>query len=120
MLARWTTARLSLALERTLTGHTGMLNSVAVTPDGTRIVSGSWDRTIRVWDLATGAPLGEALTGHTHRVSSVAVTPDGTRIVSGSYDGTVRVWDLATGERLLEVACFTGVMAIATGPARED
>jgi WD40 repeat protein len=80
-----------------LTGHTDLVSSVAVSPDGTRIVSGSWDATIRVWDLATGRPVGEPLTGHTDMVSSVAITPDGTGIVSGSMDHTIRVWDLATG-----------------------
>jgi WD40 repeat protein len=79
-----------------------------------------YDDTIRVWDLATGAPLGEPLTGHTGSVESVAVTPDGARIVSGGDDDTIRVWDLAAGECLLEVACFAGVAAVAAGPAGED
>jgi WD40 repeat protein len=75
---------------------------VAVTADGTRIVSGSDDDTIRVWDLASGAPLGEPLPGHTGPVLSVAVTPDGTRIVSGGSDYTIRVWQLGTGAPLGE------------------
>ena len=87
---RWTTARLSAALGYTLTGHARWAFSVAVTPDGTRVVSGGDDHTVRVWDLATGAALGEPLTDHTDSVSSVAVTPDGTRIVSGGYDDTAR------------------------------
>ncbi len=70
-----------------------------MTADGARIVSGSWDNTVRVWDAATGETL-RVLKGHEDRVSSVAVTADGARIVSGSWDGTVRVWDAATGETL--------------------
>ena len=63
------------------------------------IVSGSDDMTVRVWDLATGAPIGRPITGHTSEVCSVATAqPDGGPvIVSGGGDRTVRVWDLATG-----------------------
>jgi hypothetical protein len=64
------------ACERTLTGHAGMVRSVAVTPDGRRAVSGSWDGTLRVWDLATGA-CARTLAGHTRMVEGVALTPDG-------------------------------------------
>jgi WD40 repeat protein len=89
-------------LERALAGHDGPVSAVAVTPDGSRIVSGS-DTAIRIWDLATGH-LERTLRGHefsVYSVEAVAITPDGTRIVSSSYN-TVRVWDLAKGrERLI-------------------
>ena len=70
---------------------------MAFSPDGRRIVSGSDDKTVKVWDAATGQ---ETLTlkGHTGEVHSVAFSPDGRRIVSGSYDGTVKVWDASTGQ----------------------
>ena len=80
-----------------LTGHVRGVTSVAITPDGSRIVSGSLDATIRIWDLAKGTPVGEPLTGHAGEVTAVAVTPDGRRIVSGSLDATIRIWDLANG-----------------------
>ncbi|MFY9921617.1 MAG: hypothetical protein WAL26_24965, partial [Mycobacterium sp.] len=57
-----------------------------------RIVSGSNDATVRVWDAATGQPLGEPLTGHTAEVQSVAFNSNGTRIVSGSRDNSLRIW----------------------------
>ena len=66
----------------------------------TVVVSGSDDETVRVWDAATGTPLGNPFTGHTDEVSTVAVGQlDGrTVVVSGGGDGTVRVWDAATGD----------------------
>ena len=76
--------------------HKGSVNALALTSDGKRIVSGSDDNTIRVWDLDTGACL-KTLEGHTSSVKAVALTSDGKRIVSGSGDKTIRVWDLETG-----------------------
>ncbi|THU82460.1 WD40 repeat-like protein, partial [Dendrothele bispora CBS 962.96] len=76
-----------------LEGHTQEVNSVAYSPDGRYIVSGSWDKTIRIWDSQTGQPVGHPLQGHTREVNSVAYSPDGRYIVSGSHDKTVRVWD---------------------------
>ena len=69
---------------------------MAFSPDGTRIVTGSDDRTAKVWDARTGTPLLE-LKGHTSLVTSVAFSPDGSRIVTGSEDRTARVWDARTG-----------------------
>ena len=99
-----------------LTGHTGSAESVAWSPDGTRIATGDDDGTVRVWDAATGEPL-RALTGHTKSVSSVAWSPDGTRIATGDDDGTVRVWDAATGEPVRALTGHTrSVRSVAWSP----
>jgi hypothetical protein len=79
-----------------LTGHPNGVTSVAVSADSRTAVSGSTDRTVRVWDLSTGRCTA-VLKGHTQGVISVAVTGNGRIAVSGSYDHTVRVWDLSTG-----------------------
>ena len=84
---------------KVLNGHTSNVASVAFSPDGTRIVSGSSDESVRVWVASTGAKL-KVLNGHTSYVSSVAFSPDGMRIVSGSSDESVRVWDASTGAKL--------------------
>ncbi|KAH6702780.1 WD40-repeat-containing domain protein [Leptodontidium sp. MPI-SDFR-AT-0119] len=91
------------AMLQTLEGHTNGVTSVAFSPDGKQIVSGSWDKTVRRWDAATGQQLLPALKGHTSWVTSVAFSPDGKQIVSGSDDKTVRRWDAATGQQLLLV-----------------
>ena len=71
---------------------------MAFSPDGRRIVSGGSDKTLRLWDAGTGAPIGAPLTGHTDAVISVAFSPDGRRIVSGEPTTTrMRLWDADTG-----------------------
>src|SRR6476469_5472438 len=84
-------------LLRTLEGHTHLVNAVAVTTDGKRVISGSADKTIKVWDLATGKE-EFTLKGHTYWVNAVAVTADGRHVISGSKDNTLKVWDLVTGK----------------------
>ncbi|KAG8979239.1 hypothetical protein FRB93_010250, partial [Tulasnella sp. JGI-2019a] len=78
-------------------GHTYLVKCVAVSPDGTTIVSGSNDNTLQLWDAKTGAVIGKVMEGHTNWVNCVAVSPDGTTIVSGSWDNTLRLWDAKTG-----------------------
>ncbi|KAJ7197973.1 WD40-repeat-containing domain protein [Mycena pura] len=79
------------------------ISAVPLAPSqSTRIVSGSDDETVRIWDATTGAAIGEPLQGHNSTVRSVAFSPDGQRIVSGSSDKTVRIWDATTGAAIGE------------------
>jgi serine/threonine protein kinase/WD40 repeat protein len=75
-----------------LRGHVGRVNSVAVSEDGQRALSGGQDGTVRLWDLATGAMLRREV--HDGPVFAVALSPDGRIGVSGSRDKTVGLWDL--------------------------
>jgi len=79
-----------------LKGHRKAVVSVAFSPDGKRIVSGSGDHTIRLWSTETGEELEPPLEGHQNYVWSVGFSPDGKRLVSGSFDKTIRLWDAET------------------------
>ena len=93
----------SLFRYKRLTGHSNGVRSVAFgSPDGKTIVSGSADKTLIRWNVATGQRIGEPLTGHSGPVKSVAFSPDGKTIVSGSDDKTLIRWDVATGQRIGE------------------
>ncbi|MBV8629417.1 MAG: TIR domain-containing protein, partial [Silvibacterium sp.] len=86
-------------LLRTLIGHSAWVSGVAIAPDGRRAISASEDKTLKVWDLESGAEL-HTLAGHSGWVTSVAVTPDGRRAISASHDKTLKVWDLENGGEL--------------------
>ena len=88
-----------VSLRHTLTGHRELVFGVALTRDGRRAVSASKDRTLKVWDLASGEEL-RTLEGHSSSVYGIAVTGDGRRAVSASGDKTLKVWDLESGQAL--------------------
>ncbi|KAJ6024792.1 hypothetical protein N7540_005589 [Penicillium herquei] len=81
---------------QTLEGHSNYVNSVAFSPDGLTLASGSRDNTIKLWDTATGTQR-QTLEGHSNWVHSVAFSPDGLTLASGSRDKTIKLWDTATG-----------------------
>jgi hypothetical protein len=89
--------------ERNLLRHEDAVSSVAFSPDGQHIVSGSLDKTLRLWDLQ-GNAMGQPFQGHESAVRSVAFSPDGQHIVSGSDDKTVRLW-LGNWQGWLKAAC---------------
>ncbi len=103
-----------LPTHRTLSlGHTGGVNSVALSGDGKQALSGAADNTLRLWDLETGQCL-QTLEGHTASVWSVALSGDGKQALSGSDDKTLRLWDLETGQCLQTLEGHTArVLSVA-------
>ena len=80
-----------------MSGHTAAIHSIALSPDGKHVVSGSSDKTIRIWDAETGRTVAGPFEGHTSGIRSVAFSPDGKHVVSGSSDYTIRIWNAETG-----------------------
>ena len=74
-----------------------VVTSAAFSPDGSRIVTASWDKTARIWDAATAKEIA-VLRGHDDSVYSAAFSPDGSRIVTASEDKTARIWDAASAQ----------------------
>jgi WD40 repeat protein len=102
---------LSTGAYRESKGHTGSVNSLAFSPDGNYFISGSSDKTIKIWSADTGQEI-RTLTGHTGtgdigRVLSVSYSPDGRQVVSCANDKTIKLWDTSNGNiiRTISVNC---------------
>src|SRR5215468_9912751 len=84
-------------------GHSFVVNSVAFSPDGRTLASGSSDTTIKLWEVTSGREL-RTLARHSQEVTSVTFSPDGRTLASGSRDQTVKLWDVASGRELRTLA----------------
>jgi WD40 repeat protein len=89
-------------VEMTFKGHEDDVDGVAFIAGTRLLVTSSWDKSLRVWDLDTGKQVGEPLLGHDAQVQSVAASPDGRWIVSGGYNGSILVWEVGTNKRELK------------------
>ena len=103
-------------LIRTFTGHSDVVRSVAFSPDGEYALSGSWDKTLKLWDVNTGREI-RTFRGYPSDVNSVAFSPNGNYALSGSRDKTLKLWDVNTGR---EIRSFSGhsssVSSVAFSP----
>ncbi|NWJ95875.1 MAG: protein kinase [Chloroflexi bacterium] len=97
------------SLLKTLEGHNNYINSLDFSPDSTKLVSASLDRTIGLWDVVSGRLLKTFL-GHTGSVNAVAFSLDGKVLASGSTDKTVRLWNVASGELIKVLDGHSGII----------
>jgi WD40 repeat protein len=86
-------------MQKALSGHSNLVNSVAISPDGRLLASGSSDQTVKLWSLPNGALL-KTLAGHSSYVQSLVISPDGRLLASGGADNTIRLWSLPDGKEL--------------------
>src|SRR5215510_4755445 len=105
-----------LTLRHTLQGHKDFISRIAWSPDGQALASGSFDRTIKLWDTQAGE-LRQTLEGHTLNIHSVAWSPNGRLLASGSWDKTIKLWDTSTGKVRRTLTGHSGtVFSVAWAP----
>src|SRR5713226_5703762 len=103
-------------LDRTLKGHSSWVTAVAFSADGQRLASGSWDQTVKFWDVPSGEKLG-SLASKVKEVQTLAFSRDGRWLATGVDDKTVRLWDVKTGRAVRDlVAPRRSVIYIAFSP----
>ena len=107
------TSQLGAVEPKLLIGHTDPAYAAVYTPDGTKLVTASFDKTLRIWDLNSGTTL-RTLTGHTGLVLCVAITKDGNRLASGSLDNTIKLWDVPISKPTATMQPHQGTAFVAT------
>lgn len=103
-------------LTKTLTGHVWGVNAVDLSPDAKVLVSGSVDKTVKIWEVATGALL-HTLSGHSQQIWSVTTSPDGKMLATAGGDGKINLWEVSTGYWLHTIESFSSwVISVAFSP----
>jgi len=98
-----------------LSGHSDTISFVAFNAQGTQIVTGSWDKTARIWNTQTGTP-GQIMQGHKERIISAIFNQDSTKLITGSVDKTAKIWDTSNGQCLATINHMSPVARIALSP----
>ncbi len=115
----WQTANICFSqnyeLNRNLYGHDSLVMSVSFSPDGKYIASGSWDHTIRIWELSSGKCI-QTLAGHKDKIWSVSFSPGGKYLASGSLDKTVKIWDINSGNCVSTLTVNDEVASVCFSP----
>jgi WD40 repeat protein len=99
-------------------GHGNVVASVAFSPDGRYVLTGSYDHTARLWDATTAKEL-RRFEGHSDSVTSIAFSPDARCVLTGSQDRSIRLWDISTGKELRRFEGHSGgITSVTTTPVR--
>jgi hypothetical protein len=113
----WNVEAASPKLVSTIQGHTDTILAMAFSPDGATMATASYDKLIKLWEIATGKLL-TTFKEHSDAVYAVAFMPGGRQVVSGAGDRTLKVWDVATGKRLVTINdALDAVHAVAVHPS---
>src|SRR5262249_38300759 len=91
-----------------LRGFRNVASRMAFSPDSRHLVSAHWDKSVRVWDMATGQQV-LCIQAHDYAILGLALSPDGKSAITASADGTVKVWEVATGHLIRDLQHFHSV-----------
>ncbi len=98
------------------TGHSQKVEAIVFSPDNRWVATGSFDNTIKIWEMETGREL-RSLTGHAGAIRALACSPDGKLLISGGNDSTVRIWEVESGKEIKTFSDQEGVIeAVAISP----